>query len=306
MKKDLIITVVNYAFCFVCGVLLFRIAARGFGPVGFGEYALIRRTVSFMQPVLLMGLGVGLVRYIAISSAKGGNGSKQAAYIIAGYGSVLLFSLLILSVVNLMPELAGKAVFGKPGYGDYVRIISLLCESYLVSALVFTYYRGNGKFLTANIITAFTQGIVPLSALLLTGSVKSALEAVAAGIFLVSFVFSVPVIMAVLPRLKGIEIVSSLRELLRYGLARVPGDISMAAFLALPAFLTAHLFGIKEAGYVAFGISLVGMVGDIFAPVGLITLPKMSSILSEGRHDEAKMILQRIIKYTILISAGVS
>ncbi len=36
--------------------------------MGFGEYALVRRAVSFMEPVLLMGLSVGLTRYIAISS----------------------------------------------------------------------------------------------------------------------------------------------------------------------------------------------------------------------------------------------
>ena len=61
----------------------------------------------------------------------------------------------------------------------------------------------------------------------------------------------------------------------------------MAAILALPAFLTANLFGIKQADFVAFGVSMVSMVGAVFQPVGLITLPKLSSILSEGRNDEA-------------------
>ncbi len=302
MKKDLIMTAISYAFCMLCGILVYRLAARGFGPTGFGEYALARRTVSFMQPVLIMGLGVGLARYIAIAAVKDGTGPRQAAYIVAGYGAVIAFSFMIIAFAILMPGPFGNAIFGKAGYESYVHIIALLGESYLISSLVFSYYRGNGRFLEANIITAFTQGIVPLTALLLTATVKTALEATAAGIFLVSFAFSLPVIRAVLPFLRDIDLVSSSKELLRYGLARVPGDISMAGILALPAFLTSNLFGIKEAGYVAFGISLVSMIGSIFSPVGLITLPKMSSIISEGRHEEGREILRRIIVHTAQIS----
>jgi O-antigen/teichoic acid export membrane protein len=306
MKKDLIITCISYAFSFLCGIIVYRLAAKGFGPMGFGEYALARRAVSFMQPVLLMGLGVGLPRYIAISTVKRDEGRSQASYIVAGYGSVLLFSLLILAVANLVPGLLGRAVFGKPGYEDHVRIIALLSESYIVGSLVFAYYRGNGKFLAANVITALTQGVVPLTAFLFFSTVRATLVVTALGIFAVALVFSLPVIREVLTNLKEIEWVNPLKDLLRYGLARVPGDISMAGFLALPAFLTSNLFGVKEAGYVAFGLSMVSVIGSVFQPIGLITLPKMSSILSEGRHDEARVIMQKIIAYTALISIGIT
>lgn len=307
MKKDLIITLITYAFCFLCGIFIFKMAAKGFGPVGFGEYALVRRAVSFMEPVLLMGLGVGLARYIAISSTtKEDANSRQAAYVIAGYGSVLLFSFLLFAIINLIPGLFSRALFGAAGYESYIRIISFLAESTICSSLVFAYYRGIGKFVQANIIIACSQGIVPLAALFFVGSVKPALEVTAAGIFLVALFFSIPVMRMALTCLKGIKLVPALKELLRYGLARVPGDISMAGILALPAFLTSNLFGIKEAGFVAFGVSMVSMVGAIFQPVGLITLPKMSSILSEGRHDEARTILQKTIKYTAMISVALT
>ena len=276
MRRDLLITFANNALSFICRVSVYRLAARWFGPVGFGEYALARRGASFLQPVLLMGLGVGLTRYIAISPAKADNGTKQASYIVAGYGSVLLFSLLVIACAGLMPGVLGKAVFGKPGYEGYVLAIAFLGESYLVCSLVFAYFRGNGRFVEANIFSTLSDGIVPIAALLCISSVKTALEGTAAGAFLVALVFSLPVVRAVVPCLKNIEWTSSLKELLRYGLARVPGDISMAGFRALPVFLVSNLFGVTEAGYVAVGISMVDMVGEVFAPIGLITLPKMS------------------------------
>ncbi len=199
-----------------------------------------------------------------------------------------------------------RALFGASGYEGYIRIISLLAESTICSSLVFAYYRGNGKFVQANILIAFSQGIVPLAALFFIGSVKPALEVTAAGTFLVALFFSVPAVKLALTCPKGIKLIPSLKELLRYGLARVPGDISMAAILALPVFLTANLFGIKQAGFVAFGVSMVSMVRAVFQPVGLITLPKLSSILSEGRNDEARTILQKTIKYTAIISFAVT
>ncbi len=192
------------------------------------------------------------------------------------------------------------------GYESYIRIISFLAESTICSPLVFGYYRGNGKFAQANLLIACSQGVIPVAALFFIGSLKPVLEVIAAGTFLVSFLFSLPIIKMVLTHRKGIRLVTPLKELLRYGLARVPGDISMAGILALPAFLTSNLFGIKEAGFVAFGISMVSMVGAIFQPVGLITLPKLSSILSEGRHDEARTIMQKTIKYTAIISIVVT
>jgi O-antigen/teichoic acid export membrane protein len=306
MKRDFLITAISNAFCFICGIVVYKLAANGFGPTGFGEYALVKRAVSFMQPVLIMGLDVGLARYLAISSVGKDNASKQASYVVAGYGSVLIFSILIMTVINLAPGLFGKAVFGNPGYESFIRVIAYLGESYLVSYLVFAYYRGIGNFIMANAITALNQGIIPLTALLFFGSVKNTLIATASGIFVVAFVFSIPIMKKVIPHVKDLKWVSSLKELLRYGLARVPGDLCEAGFTALPAFLTANMFGVKDAGYVAFGLSMVSMVGAIFQPIGLITLPRLSSIVSAGKHGDARTILHKVVAYTALISAGVT
>lgn len=302
MKRDLAISSINYAFVFLCSLVVFKLAAAHFGPAGFGEYTLARRAASFMQPILLMGLSVGLVRYIAISHAGAGDVPRRASYVIIGCTAITAFSLLVLALVNLAPGLFSKLVFGKTGYEDMVLPISFFCESYIVNTLVFACYRGKGEFVTANIIMAFSQGIVPLIALILSDRVADALWMTGAGTLAVSMAFSVPVVKESAPHARGAYLASSLTELARYGLPRVPGDLAMGGLLALPAFLTANLFGVKEAGYVALGVSLVGMVGSIFGPVGFVTLPKLSSIKSEGRHEEARVIIKKIIAFTFFIS----
>ena len=301
MRKDLVLSFINYGFVFLCGVAVYKLAA-GFGPSGFGEYALARRAASFMQPVLLMGLGVGLVRYIAITSSDGIlDPDLQASYIATGYGAVIVFSLLVLAGVNMAPGFFAKLVFGKRGYEGHLLAISIMVEGYIVNALVFAYYRGRGDFVIANLMMALCQGLAPLAAVLLSRSVIDAVMLTGIVMTALSAMFALPVFKEVLPRLGRLH-PGAIRELLRYGLTRVPGDLSLAVMLGLPAFLTANFYGVREAGYVAFGISLVSMVGALFGPVGFVMLPRLSSIVSEGRREEAKFLLKRIIVFTILMS----
>ena len=158
--------------------------------------------------------------------------------------------------------------------------------------------------MVANIIMTVSQGIIPLISILLSDTVVQALELNALGLYFFTAIFMYAIIRESIRELKKVEIVGPLRELLSYGLRRVPGDISMAGILALPAFLTANIYGVKEAGYVAFGISLVNMVGAIFGPVGFITLPRLSSIFSEGKEEDAAVILRKIIVYTAFVSVA--
>lgn len=94
----------------------------------------------------------------------------------------------------------------------------------------------------------------------------------------------------------------STKELLVYGLQRLPGDFGLAALLALPATLTAHLTGVREAGYVAFGISLLNMTGAPFAPLGLILLPKAGQVIASKDLKLLKHYIFRLLQVTLLLT----
>lgn len=78
------------------------------------------------------------------------------------------------------------------------------------------------------------------------------------------------------------------KELLGYGLQRIPGDFALSALLALPTILIAHLQGIRQAGLVAFGIAIVNIIAAVFSPVGLVLLPKVSNKLGQGALAEMR------------------
>jgi O-antigen/teichoic acid export membrane protein len=100
------------------------------------------------------------------------------------------------------------------------------------------------------------------------------------------------------------DILPQAKKLLIYGLQRVLGDFGRAALLSLPATFTAHLSGIQKAGAVAFGVSLLNMVGSVFAPIGLILLPKASQLVAAKDLDTLKYYVRRILAVTVLLTAA--
>jgi O-antigen/teichoic acid export membrane protein len=93
------------------------------------------------------------------------------------------------------------------------------------------------------------------------------------------------------------------RELLRFGIQRVPGDFVLMAMLALPATFVAHASGIKAAGFVAFGISMLTVIGAVFAPFGLILLPRAGTLLAAGRSNELRRQVWLLTRVTLAVSS---
>ncbi|MFZ0731072.1 MAG: MATE family efflux transporter, partial [Candidatus Sulfotelmatobacter sp.] len=92
-------------------------------------------------------------------------------------------------------------------------------------------------------------------------------------------------------------------ELLRYGLQRLPGDFILIGLLSVPVIFVAHRSGIEQAGFVAFAISVLSMIGAFFSPFGLILLPKASSLLAAGKKDVLRVHVNRLVQVAIAVSA---
>ncbi len=93
------------------------------------------------------------------------------------------------------------------------------------------------------------------------------------------------------------------KELLRFGIQRVPGDFILMALFALPATFVAHKSGIRAAGFVAFGISMLNVIGSFFSPFGLILLPKAGTLLAAGRCGELRRQVWLLTRITLVVSA---
>lgn len=281
-----------------CQLLTYKLAAHFLGKTGFAEYAVARRTISILYPIVLLGLGVGLPRYVSMAAGRGDEESK-ARYLGATLWCVGLAAVVCVAILNAFPGWLGYLFFGSQEYASLLFPMSLVVAGTALHAIAYSYFRGVLNMRAANLLQFVNFGLMPLAVFLFySKSVQSVLTALA--------ILSIGVAGAALAftpwRAAAKDNRKQVKELLRFGIQRVPGDFILMALFALPATFVAHRSGIRAAGFVAFGISMLNVIGSFFSPFGLILLPKAGNLLAAGRNGELRRQVWLLTKITLLVS----
>jgi len=297
MKKDYILTFITEFTILGSGLLVYRLAANILGKEGFSEYALVRRTISFLLPALILGMGVAIPRYIGYSYS---NFKKANTYFIAGF--VILFSVILIFslLINLFQKNVAFLFFGDSKYYYLIFPINIMLIGLIFHSLCYGYFRGNLSMIKANFLQLINMGIVPFLVFFLKDNLKEIILLNGLIIILVSFIFLTMILKNI--TFERNEIYTNLKELMAYGIQRVPGDFGLSGLFSLPSTITAHISGVTIAGYVAFGTSLLNMVGAGFAPLGLMLLPKASQLVANKDFKTLKYYILKILKVTFILT----
>jgi len=95
--KDISLTFIAEGIVFIAFFFIYKLVAENFGPEGVGEYSLVKKVISFLQPILLLGLIMGLPRYIAMSRDK----DQRNTYMKSGVFVVATFTFIFLIFINI-------------------------------------------------------------------------------------------------------------------------------------------------------------------------------------------------------------
>lgn len=273
-RRDYVTTFVAEGLFIVSYLIVFRLVADHFGPKGFAEYALARRTLAFMLPIGAIGLDIAIARYVAYAA---GRPKEQRAYLPAALG-LLVVAVGIESAVLLafQPFWAGL-FFGSAVYADLIAPLALMVAGNALFAVAYGNFRGHLRIVEANSLRVAAHAIYPFAAAIaVRGSVADLLYAIGGGWAILSL---------------GALVVSPMgldrplyraRELATYSLPRAPGDLLALVLFALPGIIVAHVSDITVAGQVAFGIAALGMVASAVFPAGFVLLPVASRLLAAG------------------------
>lgn len=293
-KTDYLLTFFTEFIVLLAGVLVYRFAAELKGHDAFAEYALSRRIVSFIQPVLILGMGVGLPRYISIAIAKK---QKQLSdiYFATAFFIVLSFTILLLAILLAFPKLWATIFFGSSEYVLFLPGIAAMLLGLVMHSLMYSYFRGLLKMYIANLFQIINLGIIPILAFLVSDQAIHILVFTGLGWTVVSSIFMIITFAKI--KIEKALFIPALKEILFYGIQRVPGDLAIAGLFSIPAFLIAHVSSVSDAGNVAFGISLLNMAGAVFGPICLILLPEASKMIVSG---DFKKLFGQIRKITIM------
>ncbi|OFX79101.1 MAG: hypothetical protein A2X12_10405 [Bacteroidetes bacterium GWE2_29_8] len=296
-NKDYIFTFITEFIVLCSSILVYKFSATILGEEGFSIYALTRRTVSFILPMVMIGLGVALPRYIAFNhdNKKDINSLLVSSFLLFSISSFLLLIWFVLFKSNF-----SSLFFESSNYAYLIIPLVLYIFSLGLHALVYGYFRGNLIMNKANFIQLINIGIVPVLSFIFFRDIFSILMFSAIAVFLFSLVFIYPIL-----SLKNINIISLkpyIKKIFNYGIKRTPGDIILAAYFTIPAYLITHEADIIVGGYVAFAITLINIFGATFTPISLILLPKASLIIKNKEYFKLKIILRKLLILSFSIS----
>jgi O-antigen/teichoic acid export membrane protein len=283
-------------------ILVYKLAAHYLGKQGFSEYSVARRTNSLTYPIVLLGLGVALPRYIG-HTRRTGKMDPGPMYYGAALRCVLCALTVAAMLMNALPKKFAFVFFGDATYSPLVFPLTLMMTGLTVHTVIYGYFRGQLAMDRANLLQFMNFGIAPIVAFLLFHrDLRSTLLGLGLLFTLVAGValFFTPWKQVVFAAGKDVK------ELLRYGLQRLPADFGQLALLTLPAIFVTHFQGIREGGFVAFSISVLTMMGAVFAPIGIVLLPKASQMLADNRYEELRSHVRRISWATGIVAVGMT
>jgi len=301
--KDISLTFIAEAILLLSFFFIYRLIAKNYGPEGLGEYSLVKKVAGFFHSLLFLGMGVGIPRYIAISQDE----DKKNTYIRTGGMIIIIFTFIFLIIINLFKEYFTKIFFGTSDYIILVLPFSFFLSSLILHRLVYSYYRGHLLVKTLNTFQIINLGLVPIIILVFFKNITIGMLISLIGVttFIIAFIFSLPFIKEFYISIEKGQFKNSLKELLYYSLPRVPGDFALAGLLSLGVIFAAHSASIQEVGYLSVSQSLLNTTGTAIAPLGLILLPKVSSLIAQKREAEIRENLNFLIGTVIQCSVFV-
>lgn len=302
--KDIFLTFITQGIILIAVLFVYRLIGERFGPEGVGKYFLIKKVVGLFQPVILLGFGVGLTHYIAISKNK----EQRGAYIKSGGLTVISFALLFLLIINVLRGFFAKTLFGNINHTNLVLPFSFLLAGLILHNLTYSYYRGRLLVKVFNILQLINIGLVPIGILIFFRdiTVEKLITLIGVGTIVIASVFSLFYVKELFGATKKWQFKNSLKTLLLYGLPRVPGIFALGGLLSLGPIFASHFTSIKEVGYLSISQSLLITIGTATAPLSLILLPKISNLIANKKQETIRQGLNFLIPAVIQCSIFIS
>jgi len=281
----------------VLSVLLYRICLVNFGDEDFSIFSIFRRNFSFLQPLLILGLGVGLPRYVSLHLKD----EKRISAYYTGTSVIILSVCLIANLVLLLfSDSFSELIYGDAKFSYLILPLILMLNGALIYTISYSLFRGKLNMSMANSMQLIFIGIIPFLSLMFCDSLYSALMCNGILWTLVALVGWIIGFISVGGKLEWNP--SMMKELFFYGIYRLPGDLALGFFFLLPVIVVIHYTDdTLVGGYLAFGITLINLVGALFTPICIVLLAESGNMIAEKRYQELRGLAMKIMMLVFVI-----
>ncbi len=277
---------------------LLPIITKSLGTYYYGLWAQITITVSLISSFALMGLSMGLVRFLSSETEK--ETIKEAVYSILFF--VTMTGLLASSLLYILAEPLATFGFKEPDAAYFIKAGSLMILVNViepVSLFYFRVFRQIKKFSYLTLFEAFGKLLFILVLLKMGYGLLGVIAAtllVQSVIILIAFMTIVSQIGFIVPRFTYI------REYLQFSLPLTPNAIIRWVTESSDRYLVTYFLGLQSVGIYSAACSFGSLIQLLVSPLQLILLPELSKLFDENKIDKVIVYMSYSLRYFLLIS----
>ena len=279
-RSSIAITVLAVGGSAVGNLLAYKIITMLGSPEVFTAYSTERRYLSFLLPLLMLGAGVSLPLRVSIRPDE-----QESVRILYGQLAVssLFAGLLLVTFIVLPPSvlLAFAPDTSRTQWAALIFATSALNATTMLYALD----RGYQNFGRGAVVMILGNGVFPcLAALLVARGV--------AATFVVWGVLCLLLTVVMLRRLPPLTrgAVWQRAALIRFSLARVPGDFAYGALFLVPVAHFSVVDDPLERSVFNYFFVLLGLLTALASPISTVLLPVVGSLVSRQGHQAARRL----------------
>ncbi len=283
--SDILITTLVSLFTVGAFIILARVLAIGLGPEKFGAYSVSRRLLATLEPLSTLSLGIALARYVAMSQEA----RLRFSYLLGSLILVIGINFVIILVSWVSAGGITAALFRQQQYLGLFWATVFSVFTYSCFIVLYGFYRGSSRMNSANLLQLMLVAVWPLLVGVIfspSGDLERIVWVTGAG-YLVAFF---PLAIRILRGLRsGFTFrPEDLRELLNYGIPRLPGGLAYTSLLAVATFLCPFFVSLQAAGYLALSLSVLKVAEGAFDSFGRVILPKVAQIHADQECGHLK------------------
>ncbi len=300
MAGDVIWTFVGQVLVLLAAFALNKVLSVRLDVDTFGEYNLIKRSVTVVSFVMLAGTGIALPRYLAIYIGQN-NLPRAKAFVRAAIWFVITATVVVCIIAIIFKSKLYPLITGRDDIALY--IVAFAYSAMLTaSTMVYVYFRGKNDFKRFSISNVLIQLLLPVSALIIPG-----INPFNIFFWWTIITAAITIFFALGETMRGglkckepvskTAIKAEYKTVAKYALPRLWGDFFLFAFQAFPLVFISQHFDYKSVSYYSVGITIITLGTAFYSFLGYVLLPYVSKCLANGKINDA---VRKVNIFTII------
>ena len=303
MAGDVIWTFAAQVLVLLSAFVLNKILSVRLDVDTFGEYNLVKRSVTVISFVMLAGTGIAVPRYMALYIGKN-HILRAKAFVIAS----ILLTIIAITVVCI-----AAAVFNTQlaalvaGRDDSMLYATAFIYSIVLTAssFMYVYFRGKNSFKLYAISNTAIQLMLPVTALIIPQ-----ISTLSIFVWWTIATAALVLIFACYEYLKGglqcnghvtkDLLKQEFKITAKYSFPRLWGDFFLFAFQAFPLIFISKYYDYTSVSYYSVGITIITLATAFYSFLGLVLLPYVSECLAKGKIYDA---IRKVNFFTVIYVA---